>query len=152
MELFETIREAIRAKADTDVTALRKAVLGRNRNRSTGGLPKVTVGIPSFALDGEGQPGAHLERYTLTYPGEIVVSAAPGEQRADEQASDLARLLLVAWRSGTQLGLETSGVVRSWITGMEPRYEQSDEGPDVLMGYSVTWTVQMHETLAVGRT
>lgn len=144
MALFETIRAAIKTKADTDVAALRTASLGRRR--PLGGLPQVFVHIPTFGMDS--RPQGHLEMYTLTFPGFLEVAAPKGEQRADTEAADILHALIVSWRSGIQLGLGSSGVVGSWISNAAPVYDENDQ----LLGYDLTWTVPMHETLATGRT
>lgn len=145
--LFESIRVAIRAKAAADVTDARGATLGRAR-RAVGGLPRVFVGIPTFALAQDGRPQSHIEDYVLTFPGSIEVAAPAGEQRADTEALELLRLLIVGWRAGIQLGLGDSGVVGSWVSSASPAYDEND----LLTGYEVTWTVRLMETLATGRT
>ena len=145
-ELWESIRTAIKTKADTDVAALRMAQLGRRR--PLGGLPQVFVHIPRVTLAESGRPQGHVERYTLTFPGTLDVSGAPGEQRADSSVLDLARQLFVAWRSGIALGLGASGVVGSWLSDMSPDHGDSDQ----LLGYDLTWIVDVHEILATGRT
>lgn len=145
MALLQTIRVAIATKADTDVAALRRAAAARTR-RTIGGLPQVTVDPPRFTMDSK--PGGATERYTLTFPGFLAVGASGGDQRADEDATDLLYALIVAWRSGIQLGLGDSGVVSSWLSDATPSYDEND----LLDGYDLTWTVDMLETLATPRT
>ena len=144
MALLEDIRTAIKTKADTDVAALRRASLGRRR--ATGGLPQLFVAIPTFTMDS--RPGGNVDRYDLTFPGYLEVGKPAGEKRADTEAADLLYALIVSWRSGIQLGLGASGVVGSWISSASPDY--SDDG--MLVGYDLTWNVQMLETLSTGRT
>lgn len=142
MALLETIRTAIKTKADTDVAALRGASMGRRR--PLGGLPRLFVGIPTFTMDS--RPGGMVERYTLTFPGTLDVAVPGGEPRADTEAADLLYGLIVSWRSGIQLGLGSSGVLGSWLSSATPSYED-----DLLLGYDVAWTVDMLETLATAR-
>ena len=144
MALLETIRTAIKTKADADVAALRTASLGRRR--PLGGLPQVFVGIPTFEMTD--RPGGSQEVYTLTFPTRLEVSVPAGEQRADTSAADILYALVVAWRSGIMLGLSASGVVQSWISGAVPEYDENDQ----LLGYDLTVSVFVRETLSTART
>lgn len=145
MALLETIRTAIVTKADADLATIRQAAKGRPR-RAIGGLPAVFVFIPRFTM--EQRPGAVTERYQLVFPGHLSVPAPDGERRADTEAADLLYGVIVAWRSGIQLGLGGSGVAGSWLSDATPSYDDSD----LLDGYDLTWTVDMLETLATPRT
>lgn len=149
MGLWEDIRAALATKANTDVAALRQGTLGRPTG--LGGRPAVFVGIPSGAFSET--PGANVDPYILTYPGELVVDVPAGEQRADASASDLVRLLFTSWRTGIQLGLGSSGVVGSWLSSWAPAYETpAGGGPDLVTGYDLVWSVRLLETFNPGRT
>ena len=143
MALLESIRSAITTKANTDLTGARGATLGRRRPIK--GLPRVWVYIPTFAMDN--RPQGYTEQYTLDFPGFLEVAVPAGENRADVEAADLLYALIVSWRSGIQLGLGSSGVVGSWLASATPAYED-----ETLLGYDLTWRVQMLETLSSART
>jgi hypothetical protein len=141
-ELWETLRQAVATKIDTDVAAIRRATAGRPERR--GGTPSAIVGAPRYTLDA--QPNAHVDEYTLVFPCEVRVNRPAGVQRSEAAAADLMRLLQVAWRSGVKLGQGTY-VVGSAITGAEP---DLDEDPD-LVGWQFDVTVTVHETFNPGR-
>lgn len=145
MALWEQIRQAAVTKAETDVAALRISAMGRRQSRPVV-PPAVFFGIPSGSMDS--RPGGATERYTLTFPGSLAIAAPGGEQRADTEAADLMYELLVAWRSGIQLGLGSSGVVGSWVSSWTPTYDDND----YLDGYDFTLTVEVLETLNPTRT
>lgn len=141
---YQLIRAAIVTKGETDLAALRQSTGTRTRIR--GPLPALKVYLPSFQMDE--RPGAYLERYTLTYPGELIVGKPAETDRAELELIALARLLQVAWWSGTKLGIPNL-VQDSWIESMQPGLDEFDR----LVGYAVTWRVKVHETLpAPGRT
>jgi hypothetical protein len=140
-ELWETLRQAVATKIDTDVAAIRRATLGRPERR--GATPNAIVGPPRYTLDA--QPNANVDEYTLVYPCELRVNRPAGAQRAEASAADLMRLLQVAWRSGVKLG--DAYVVGSAITAAEPELDEDQD----LVGWQFDVTVEVHETFNPGR-
>lgn len=141
-DLYQTIRAAIATKAAADIATLRRATATRTRIR--GPLPGLKVFLPSFVMDG--QPNAWIEQFTLTYPGEVIVAAPAGTDRAELEVITLARGLQVAWWSDTQLGL-ADVVQHSWISTMQPAVDEYDR----LVGFAPTWQVRCYETLSSAR-
>lgn len=144
-DLFQTIRAAIAAKGAADIAALRQSTSTRTRIR--GALPALKVYPPVFELAQAGRAQAFTETFTLTYPGELVLSQAAGTDRAELEAMTLARALQIAWWSDTKLGIPTL-VSDSWISSMVPSLNEYD----LLAGYAITWQIRCVETLpAPGR-
>lgn len=143
-DIWNTIREAIATKAAT-VATLRGA---DTKTDSVGAaFPFLKVLLPSYEL--VGQTGSK-EWYRLTIPAELLCSQPAGRQRSEPTASEVARDLQEAWWTGTALGLETSGVARSWIASMtHGLVEYADEAGD---GYRVVFIVDVDETLSSART
>lgn len=141
-ELWETLRQAVATKIDTDVAAIRQATLGRPERR--GATPNALVGLPRMTLDG--MPNAHVDEYTLVFPCEVRVNRPSGAQRAEAAGADLMRLLQVSWRSGIKLG-QGAYVVNSAITSAEPEPDEDDD----LLGWRFDVTVTVHETFNPGR-
>lgn len=141
---YQTIRAAIATKGETDLAALRRSTATRTRIR--GPLPGLKVFLPAFQMDE--RPGAYIERYTLTYPGELIAGKPADTDRAELEIITIARALQESWWTGTKLGLPNL-VQDSWIESMQPGLDEYDR----LVGYAVTWRVKVHETLpSPGRT
>ncbi len=142
--LPEVIREAIAAKALASTLAQAAGLRYASIDTENWTKPPQLIVLPGEMDDLDPNMGL-TERYALSYSAELLVPSPAGGLRSSPVAVAICYALQQEWRTHFKLGLDTSGVVSSFLTSW--RFGLSEYAFTGLTGYTLTFLVRVYEVI-----